>query len=168
MLRKRLIWQIYPPFLLTILIALLAVTWVFSSSLDKFHEQETRSNLEARVRLVVPQVQGAMHESQSQYLEILSKTLGEQTQTRFTMILLDGQVVADSEEEPGRMDNHADRPEVLDALRGRLGVATRFSHTLQQNMMYVALPVVEGDRLVGCVRAALPMKTLNLTLEAAL
>jgi two-component system phosphate regulon sensor histidine kinase PhoR len=34
-------------------------------------------------------------------------------------------------------------------------------------MMYVALPVVENDLIVGCVRAALPIKDLTKTLESA-
>jgi two-component system phosphate regulon sensor histidine kinase PhoR len=168
MARKRLVWQIYPPFLLIILIALLSVTWVFSSSLNKFHARETRASLEARVRLVIPQVQGVLHKDQTQFLEQLVKTLGEQTQTRFTLLMKNGRVIADSEEDPTRMDNHADRPEIIDALKGQIGVATRFSHTLQQSMMYVALPVVEQEQIIGCVRAALPIKTLTLTLESAL
>ncbi len=168
MARKRLIWQIYPPFLLIILIALLSVTWVFSRSLNTFHARETRTSLEARVRLVIPQVQGVLQKNQTQFLEQLVKTLGEQTHTRFTLLMENGLVIADSEEDPARMDNHADRPEVIDALKGQTGVATRFSHTLQQNMMYVALPVVEQEQIVGCVRAALPIRTLALTLESAL
>ncbi len=167
MRRRRLIWQIYPPFLLIILIALLIVTWVFSHTLNNFYAQETRADLEARVRLVLPQVQGVMALPQQTYLDALSKQLGAQSDTRLTIILPNGHVVGDSEEMPTRMDNHADRPEVIDALRGQLGVATRFSHTLQQNMMYVALPVVEEDTIVGCVRAALPMRDLASTLQSA-
>lgn len=165
---KRLIWQIYPPFLLIILIALLAVTWVFSNSLDKFHTHENRVDLEARVRLVIPQIQGALRADQASRLDTLSKHLGEQAQTRITVILSDGRVLADSEENPAHMDNHANRPEVIEALLGKTGVASRFSHTLQQNMMYVALPVSENNQIVGCVRAALPTNTLSRTLEYAL
>ena len=166
--RKRLIWQIYPPFLLIILIALLAATWVFANALDSFYAQETRLDLEARVQLVIPQVQGSLNIGQKNFLDTLSKDFGERAKTRITIILPDGQVVGDSQENPERMDNHADRPEVIDALRGQLGVATRFSHTLQQNMMYVALPVVETDHIAGCVRAALPVRALSQALESAL
>lgn len=167
MARRKLIWQIYPPFLLIILIALLAVTWVFSNSLNTFYANETRNDLEARVRLIIPQVQGFMDASQSSFLDDLCKRLGEQSRTRITIILPDGLVVGDTRESPARMDNHANRPEVIDALRGQVGIATRYSHTLQQEMMYAALPVVEYEQVVGCVRAALPLKTLSRTLESA-
>ena len=98
------------------------VTWVFSRTLNEFYAQETRRELEARGRLVVPQVVGLLHSSQATYLDALSKELGKQADTRLTLILPSGQVVGDSEEDPRRMDNHADRPEVSMALQGRLGV----------------------------------------------
>jgi two-component system phosphate regulon sensor histidine kinase PhoR len=166
MARRRLIWQIYPPFLLIILISLLAVTWVFSNTLDKFYTSETRNDLEARARLVVPQVMGYMQLESAPYLASLSTNLGNQAHTRLTIILPDGLVVGDSQENPARMDNHANRPEVINALKGEVGVATRFSHTLQQDMMYVALPVVENEQIAGCVRAALPIKSMAKTLES--
>jgi two-component system phosphate regulon sensor histidine kinase PhoR len=168
MSRKRLIWQIYPPFLLIILMALLAVTWVFSRSLDNFQTRETRNDLEARVQLVIPQVQNNLQDNQTSHLDALSKRLGKQSHTRLTIILPDGKVLADSEEDPRHMDNHADRPEVIEALQGRRGVATRYSNTLQQNMMYVALPMFEQEQIIGCVRAALPLRTLRNTLESSL
>jgi two-component system phosphate regulon sensor histidine kinase PhoR len=112
-------------------------------------------------------VQGNLQASHTAYLDTLSKRLGEQSHTRITMITLDGKVVGDSVEDPRRMDNHANRPEVVEALHGRVGVATRYSHTLQQNMMYVALPVAEEEAVVGCVRTALPLRTLSTTLSSA-
>ncbi len=45
--------------------------------------------------------------------------------------------------------------------RGKLGVATRYSHTLQQNMMYVALPVSEDESGPWLRRAALPVRTID-------
>jgi two-component system phosphate regulon sensor histidine kinase PhoR len=168
MARRRLIWHIYPPFLLIILIALLTFAWIFSRNLNQFYTQETQLDLESRARLVVPQVQGSLQASQTAYLDALSKQLGEQSHTRITMITLDGKVVGDSVEDPRRMDNHANRPEIIEALHGKVGVATRYSHTLQQNMMYVALPVVEEDTVVGCVRTALPLRTISSTISSAL
>ncbi len=168
MASKRLVWQIYPPFLLIILIALISVTWTFSHSLDAFYSQETRKDLIARAQLVIPQAKGVMESQHTAYLDALSKRLGSKTGTRLTFILPDGRVIADSVEDAVRMDNHAKRPEVIMALRGEIGVATRFSNTLQQNMMYAALPVLENNGIVGCVRVALPLNTLNRTFESAL
>jgi two-component system phosphate regulon sensor histidine kinase PhoR len=59
------------------------------------------------------------------------------------------------------MDNHADRPEVQEALRGGVGVSTRFSFTLGHNMMYVAVPWGPSGRPQGVIRAALPMQAIE-------
>ena len=126
MRHTRLLWQIFPPFLLIILIALLAATWVFSNSLSSFYKKETQRGLEAQAHMVSDQVTGYLIAGDMATLDILSKRLGRTLQTRLTVILPDGRVVADSEESPQQMNNHADRPEVIMATRGEQGVASRY------------------------------------------
>ena len=168
MRKRRLIWQIFPPFLLIMVIALMTVTWVFSQSLGRFYKQETARGLEAQAAFVADQVTGFLLTGDTAPLDIISKRLGRQSGTRLTVILPDGTVVADSEEDIASMDNHRNRPEIKAALRGERGVATRFSHTLQQEMMYVALPVVANQDILGCTRAALPVASLADTLQRVL
>jgi two-component system phosphate regulon sensor histidine kinase PhoR len=166
--RKRLIWQIYPPFLVILLIALVTITWLFSRTLDDFHREETRRGLESQAQLVVNQAREALESGNISSLESLSVALGKQSGTRLTVILPDGRVVGDSEEAPAKMDNHAKRPEIRVALEGRSGAATRYSKTLQQEMMYVALPVRSNDQIIGCVRTALPIARIDKALETVL
>ena len=166
--RKRLIWQIYPPFLVIILIALVALTWFFSRTLDDFYREEKRRGLEAQGQLVVNQARDALVSGNISSLESLSLALGKQSGTRLTIILPDGRVVGDSEEAPAKMDNHARRPEIRVALEGRSGAATRYSTTLQQEMMYVALPIRSNDQIIGCVRTALPIASVDKALETVL
>jgi two-component system phosphate regulon sensor histidine kinase PhoR len=63
------------------------------------------------------------------------------------------------------MDNHAGRPEFAEALEGTPGHSLRFSHTLQQEMMYVAVPLVADGRVRGAVRAAYPLTGVYAPLE---
>ena len=163
--RRRLIWQLFPPFLLLVLLAIGSVTWLFTHAVEDFYLEQTRHDLEARARLVQPLLAGHMQQIESAHLDRLSKQLGDQTATRLTVIQRQGIVLADSDEDPERMDNHADRPEVATALDGSVGVSTRFSHTLQQSMMYVAIPVYRDGRIVGCVRTALPLSEIDRTLS---
>ena len=166
--RKRLIWQIYPPFLVIILIALVTLTWFFSRTLDDFYREEKRRGLEAQGQLIVNQARDALVSGNTSSLESLSVALGKQSGTRLTIILPDGRVVGDSEEAPAKMDNHARRPEIRVAMEGRSGAATRYSTTLQQEMMYVALPVRSNDQIIGCVRTALPIARVDKALETVL
>ena len=54
------------------------------------------------------------------------------------------------------MENHADRPEVREALSGRTGRAMRFSFTLEQPALYVAVPLRQDGAIAGVVRALGP------------
>jgi two-component system phosphate regulon sensor histidine kinase PhoR len=74
------------------------------------------------------------------------------TETRVTIITRDGVVLADSEADPKTMENHAGRPEVIDALSGRTGSSTRLSHTVGIEFLYLAVP--SGDKIV---RLAYPL-----------
>ncbi len=165
MSHKKLIWQIFPPFLIIIVCALLAITWTISRELSSFQLRQATSDLEARAFLASKQLTGNMTLANQATVDRLCKELGKSTATRLTVILNDGTVIGDSENSPGQMDNHSNRPEITQALQGHIGTATRFSQTLRQNMLYVAIPVFEQDTIVGSIRAALSIAKLEQTLS---
>lgn len=90
-------------------------------------------------------------------LDTLAKKLGGEINTRITIIALDGKVLGDSIEDPSTMENHATRPEVKDALASGVGESTRFSTTLGEQMMYVAVPITNQGKILGIARVALPL-----------
>lgn len=86
------------------------------------------------------------------------------TEARVTLILPDGTVVAESDrplEDLGRIENHKDRPEIRTALAGDVGRAVRRSETVGHELLYVALPVEDGSRVVGIIRLALPLEVVT-------
>ncbi len=166
MRRRRLLWQLFPAFLLIVLLALAGSGWYITRALRTFHLEQTAVNLEARARLVEDQIAEQMILGQEPQVDALLRRLGAKTGTRLTAILAGGQVVGDSHEDPQRMDNHAGRPEIAQALLGGVGVSTRYSHTLQETMMYVAVPARLEQTLVGAVRTALPVTDIDRTLQA--
>jgi two-component system phosphate regulon sensor histidine kinase PhoR len=78
------------------------------------------------------------------------------TEARATIIARDGRVLADSEADSTTMENHAQRPEVVSALKGVPGAATRLSKTVGIEFLYVAVP--GGDKIV---RLAYPLSTIQ-------
>jgi two-component system, OmpR family, phosphate regulon sensor histidine kinase PhoR len=86
-------------------------------------------------------------------LESEVRRIGSAMGVRITIIRTDGVVLADSEHDPATMQNHRDRPEVREALSGRIGESSRRSHTIGIRFRYVALPPL-GGRIV---RVALPL-----------
>lgn len=64
---------------------------------------------------------------------------------RYTLIDADGAIIYDS---PGNAtDNHAERPEVLEAKRTGLSVLTRYSSTLGEDTIYAAVALDSGGVL---------------------
>jgi two-component system phosphate regulon sensor histidine kinase PhoR len=87
--------------------------------------------------------------------------LRQETRTRVTLIAGDGRVLADSDESPTQMENHADRPEVVQAREHGTGTATRYSNTVHQSMMYAARRTEDASPLVAFVRVARPLDSIE-------
>jgi two-component system phosphate regulon sensor histidine kinase PhoR len=106
-------------------------------------------------------------DSKWQELNSLCKQLGSKSTTRFTVIKADGLVVADSDENPARLDNHGERPEILSTRAGSIGTSLRFSYTLQQNLMYVAIPLRNPNgAIIGSLRLSVPTTAIDQALDA--
>ena len=95
--------------------------------------------------------------------------IGEHIAARVTLIAEDGTVLGDSAEPASAlasMENHATRPEVIEARGNGIGMAQRASATLGEPMLYVA--VRAQHPLVSIVRVALPLTTIRQQLARVL
>jgi two-component system phosphate regulon sensor histidine kinase PhoR len=159
--KKPLIWQLYPSYLFITLISLVAVTWYASTALRHYFLEQTAADLKSRARLFEAQISGYLDPLNEKAINSLCKEVGRQALTRITVILASGKVVGDSHEDPAKMDNHVDRPEVIGALSGPSGTSIRHSLTLDQNMMYVGIPVKKGDEVLAVVRTSIPVNPID-------
>jgi len=154
--RKRLIWQIFPSFLLITLLSLLAVSWYASSSMRHFFIDQTAVDLNVRAVLLEKQIIAHLLPLDPPAVDAVCKAMGRQSATRYTVIMPSGEVVGDSRETPRLMDNHAKRPEIVRALAGETGNSIRYSNTLLQSMMYVARPIRKNGNIAAVIRASIP------------
>lgn len=159
--RKRLFWELFPSYLLITVISVLAITWYASGSLRQFHRQRVKEDLRVRCLLLEDPVRNALAAGQAGAVDRLCKEMGSQAGTRCTVVLPSGVVIGDSERAPAEMDNHAARPEIVEAYAGRTGLAVRFSDTLRENMAYVAVPLHRDGKIAGVIRCALPLTTIE-------
>jgi two-component system phosphate regulon sensor histidine kinase PhoR len=166
MRKRKLLWHLFPSYLLITTIAVVGVSLYSYVALRDFYVDEMREVLTARARLLEERTRPLMDAGDSAGLDALAKTLGSAVSTRITMISPSGVVLADSDEDASVMDNHADRPEVVVAMSGEVGTAQRYSYTLQQNMMYVAVPAMTDVGMVGVVRAAVPLTAVEEQVRA--
>jgi two-component system phosphate regulon sensor histidine kinase PhoR len=97
----------------------------------------------------------------------IAKTIGNEIDARVTIISRDGTVLGDSWENPQIMENHASRPEIMAALDLEVGESTRYSTTIGQNMMYVAVPILDQENILGAARVALPTTAVENSISSA-
>ncbi len=166
MRRKRLIWQLFPSFLLITVISLVAASLYAVSSIHQFYLDQLAEDLEARAGILGGQMKEKIKAGKYQALETMCKEFGKESLTRITVILPTGKVIADSEHDPATMEDHGDRPEVMAVLAGGPGEAFRYSYTLHKEMMYIAIPVREGKKIVAVLRLAVPVATINQALNS--
>lgn len=164
MARKRLLWQLYPSYLVITLVSLLVVSLVATQSFRKFYRNQTEENLENLARLVTVHVKAALKMGDYQDVDDRCKALGQEVDARITVILEDGQVVGESDKNPAEMENHLDRPEIISALKTGKGLSSRYSYTKGQPLMYVAVGIeVEGE-VAAVARTALPVTAMDKVL----
>jgi len=175
MLQKKLIWQIFPATMVTLLLAIVAVTWYASTSLHDFYLEESENDLHARAHLVRSRVEKLLSQPGAEELRSFCVQVGRASATRITVIDPAGKVLADSNENPETMENHLRRPEIAQAFAGEKGQSLRFSTTLNESLLYVAIPVSEEKKpgeiadltqVKAVLRMAVPVTAIDRTLKS--
>jgi PAS domain S-box-containing protein len=124
----------------------LAFSYVYQGrQLRKVLFQNVRTSLLHDLRLTAGMLENrppgwSNPELSDQWTDRVGKTLD----VRVTLIGLDGKVIGDSYVSAAKLamlENHRNREEVKAALAGGLGEATRFSVSVRENMLYMAMPV---------------------------
>lgn len=182
MFRSQLLWRLYAGYVVIILSAMLIVGVLVSREVANNGMEEIHHSLEARSQMLLEIARQALRDETvqakakiksgddnthtpgfppSRSLQQVVVELGENTDSRLTVIAAEGRVIADSQESPGNMDNHGLRPEIIDARKHGSATTSRFSQTLQQEMIYRALRVTDKGGAIGFVRVSLPLRTID-------
>jgi two-component system phosphate regulon sensor histidine kinase PhoR len=85
---------------------------------------------------------------------------------RVTVITPDGRVLADSESDVQTMENHATRPEIVQALATGEGRSSRHSVTINRDLLYYAVRENTISGLPLIARFALPLGTIDEVLSS--
>lgn len=84
---------------------------------------------------------------------------------RVTVIDSDGRVLADSAVDPATMENHANRPEVVQALGEGHGQAVHRSVSLDRDLVYEAVRYQGPDGKSIVIRLAVPLSEIDLSVK---
>jgi len=161
MKKKRLIWHIYPSFVLLLALAMISVAISASRIAHNFHYERTEKELTNATYLIVERFKAGLITNNTSEINILCQSLARKTGYRVTVILPSGVVAGDSEKDSATMDNHGNREEVLEAKAKGIGQFKRYSNTLKEEMLYVAMPLTIGGEPKGIVRTSLSLAKID-------
>jgi two-component system phosphate regulon sensor histidine kinase PhoR len=155
-MRRRFFTYVFTVSLLaTVITGIISFIVMRSSVID-----ETEIQAAAMAKLVIQNLMDVEAPDYDKKAKTLGRTavLDGHAPYRITVIDGEGVVLGDSEADIEQMDNHGQRPEVLDAKSFGIGSSRRDSATLNMNMLYVA--VYDSDTDIT-VRVALPLVELR-------
>ena len=170
----RLRWRIPLAFVLTTallagIVALVSALMLRGLLLERLEDDMARQAHQYAAVLGAAGEPAGLQTGTADELQSLTQAVGDAGEVRFTLVAHDGRVLADSEADPATMENHADRPEVAQALAGHEGRARRQSATLRQQEVYVAIPLPLSSHpwSEGALRAALPAARVDALVAAS-
>ncbi len=134
------------------LIVIAAASIFTAIELDDTYKNDTRDALLKNARVIE-----SIINKTGDYRETLS-SIDEIRDMRITLVDYGGVVVFDTRADAGTLENHGDRPEIMTAMKDGVGSNIRYSDTLRQDMMYLAL---RSDGLDMIIRVSLMLEGVS-------
>lgn len=163
MTRKSLLSRLLPAYLGFIAISLAVMSWMAARDMGSFYYDQKVQDLSSLARVasgaVEPHFETPAQGPRPVSLGSWCNEFAGQSGTRVTIVEGTGKVLCDSERDPGTMDDHSSRPEIRQAWEEGVGSSSRYSYTLEANLLYVAVPIGEQDRS-PVIRVAVPISTI--------
>ena len=160
MLKSRITLRLASSFLLVVLASL---TLLGAYLLNYFHDhtiERERDSLILNARIVEMTLADQLYPANDGLAAVI-QNISQATALRITILDENGTVLADTAEPADQLDNHLLRDEVQQAMNHEYGTAIRYSQTLKENRMYVAVPVYQEGRLAGIIRTSTSLSSLE-------
>ena len=109
----------------------------------------------AEETLETPSVEGL------EYIQTAISKYGAESGARVIVLDMTGIAIADSESPEAIGTSFISRPEIVEALSGSVAIGRRFSTTANQELLYVAVPIINGSQTLGAVRLTFPASVVD-------
>ncbi|MBN2135288.1 MAG: PAS domain-containing protein, partial [Acidobacteria bacterium] len=159
---------LYPSYIIITLVSIVAITSYINLKVKDFYYNQKTEYLFNQCVILRNALNKDIENPNSTQLQPKIRTFAKGSDIRITIVALSGQVLADSMENPTVMDNHSDRPEIIQAIENsQKGSSMRYSYTLEEEMMYVAVPVSSPDsgKAIAVIRSAQSIESIEDTLS---
>jgi len=161
-----LMWKQFLRFFVIIVLTAGLIVYFASKEIKNNYIQNLQNTLENYAQLIEKFIGPLVVEQDYTQIKSTVRQLGQELGVRCTIIKSDGTVLGDSEEDPHLMEDHSKRPEILGALQIGFGESVRYSETLQKEMLYVAVPIVYNNTVIGVVRTSSFIENIRRSIRA--
>lgn len=134
-------------------------------SLRSHYLNTLTSYLESNAILARNLLENLMENPDIEKIDSIVDNLARSLNVRITVVDVSGKVLGDSMRNPMEMENHKERIEIKDALIKGFGKSIRYSTTIDESMLYVAIPIKRGEKTLGVVRNSISLKNVKSLLE---
>ena len=165
MKRFKTFWILFLSQVFLLLINLVLQYVIINQSFTGFYFEEKEKTLLKEAYIIENQVSSLIVSGNFNDLQNWIINFGKKINSRLTVVLPSGQVIADSQSPLNHLDNHKDRPEVKAAFAGKVGMSIRFSDTLNQETIYLAIPIENNKRPIGVLRLSESTENLRSSLR---
>jgi two-component system phosphate regulon sensor histidine kinase PhoR len=152
--------------LATFAAVILALTLYAINRVHQIRYESQQAALLGQSSLVHALIKDDLRQGRRDAVQAHLRPIGEALGCRVTVIAEDGCAVADTEADPAAMEDHRLRPEIVAAAAHGDGAAIRYSHTVQQELIYLARQFKDEDGRQYYVRLAVPVDVLTKGLKA--
>jgi two-component system phosphate regulon sensor histidine kinase PhoR len=166
LIRSQFFWRLYASYCVVLVVTAVAIGLLVDRRLTGSQTEALERSLKRDCVLIGSFAERAFRGQEPEVVQSVQRLSGP-SGLRITLILPDGAVLADSEEDPASMDNHGNRPEVEEARTEEFGMQRRFSRTVRYDMLYVARVLFAEEGELGVVRVAIPLRELQAHISAA-
>jgi two-component system, OmpR family, sensor kinase len=137
-------------FAYVLVLVIVALLVPLALNLSRRVDAEIRSEARGQAQLVAASVSGRLDERGE--LRRLASDSARDLRGRVIVVGERGQLLVDSENAVPAGTSYASRPEIAAALRGEATQGERHSDSLDEDLLFTALPVVSAGRREGAVR----------------
>jgi signal transduction histidine kinase len=139
--------------------AIIALEVPLTLNFSRRVDSEIKAEASAGAQAVAAAASGRLTNAKA--LADLAREQGRRLGGRVIVVDARGKVLVDSDGAAVRGAPYASRPEIASALRGATPQGTRHSDSLDADLLYTAVPIVDAGRAVGAVRLTQSVKAVN-------
>ena len=156
-MKRRVFRRVFIIYFIVLFLSIISINFYLTNVIRVSYIGNLKNSLSLQSALVADIVPAASITDISEFC----RRIKEKISARVTIIDTEGRVMGDSDKDALMMDNHADRPEVQQALTLQAGSSIRFSNTLQYDLLYSARRIEHNGKPVGFIRLAVPLIQVN-------